>query len=366
MEHVVEQQEAIANDTTELAAVAGPSGHGADGASGAGAKEHFVWIDYLKALGIVAIVIGHARLPVAVVTWLHSFIIPLFFVVSGYLLKPGALAEPFARFFDRRVKRLIGAYFLFGAIAAAQAVVMSSFGAEKAGLLETLATRAGAVLYGSGSFPGGDPRLLDPVALWFFPALITSVCLTWGLLRLEPRVAALLFCGMALAAFVGRDLALPWEIEASLAAAPLLAFGHLLRQRNWLQPVFRLPVAVAPLLLVAGWVLAGWNAPMDFRLSRFGLTPLYYLAAALTLLGLLRLVARLPANPLVLRLSAATLFIFPTHQIFFWLVDTVARELAQLSEASMYGYAYTLTKSLITLAVLAGSYPWVRRWLPGL
>lgn len=367
MQNVVEHQKHPAIEAAVSNAAVGAPERAASGTQGvAVAKERYVWVDYLKAFGIVAVVLGHAGLPTALGNWLHSFILPLFFVTVGYLMTPGAFADPFARFCARRLKRLVGAYFLFGAIAAGQAVVMSSFGAEKAGVLDTLLARTVAVLYGSGSWPGGDARLLDPVALWFFPALITSACVAWGTLRLSARVAAVLFGGMALGAFVGRDLALPWEIEASLAAAPLLVFGHLLRQRNWLLPVFQWPVVAAPPLIVCGWLLAQLNAPMDFRLSHFGITPLYYLAAAASLLGLLLVVARLPANALVLRLSAATLFIFPTHQIFFWVVDTAARELARLPEEFMHGYAYAVAKSLLTLAVLAGSYPWVKRVLPGL
>lgn len=330
------------------------------------ANRRLAWIDYLKALGIVAVVVAHTRLPDILWPWVHSFVIPLFFLVSGYLLPARAFDAPWAQFFDRRLKRLVWAYFLFGGLAIGQAAIKSRFGAEQEPLGESLLGGLQAVLYASGSFPETHPLFLEPVALWFFPAFLSSAAVTWCVMQLAPRVAAALFGAMALGAFAGRDHAWPWEIESALAAAPLLTGGYWLRQREGLRSVQTWPLVLAPALLGGGWALALLNAPMDFRLSQFGFTPAYYLAAAMSLLGLLLIFARLPENRFVLRLSAATLFIFPTHQLLFWFFDTVARRFLELPEALLHSYAFTLPKSALALALLAGIYPAVRRRLPWL
>ena len=52
--------------------------------SGGGNREH--WIDALKGIGIILVVIGHVSLGNNLVKWIYSFHMPLFFALSGYML----------------------------------------------------------------------------------------------------------------------------------------------------------------------------------------------------------------------------------------------------------------------------------------
>lgn len=48
--------------------------------------NRIVWIDTLKALGIIAVVVGHV-VPGTLAKIIFSFHMPLFFFISGFLFK---------------------------------------------------------------------------------------------------------------------------------------------------------------------------------------------------------------------------------------------------------------------------------------
>lgn len=52
-------------------------------------KERVNYIDYLRAIGIVLMVLGHIPLSDAFVHYVHGFHMPPFFVISGYCYKAG-------------------------------------------------------------------------------------------------------------------------------------------------------------------------------------------------------------------------------------------------------------------------------------
>ena len=57
------------------------------------------YLDIAKGLGIFLIVLGHNNIPIALYDWIYSFHVPLFFIISGYLLKNQTLGETIVKGF---------------------------------------------------------------------------------------------------------------------------------------------------------------------------------------------------------------------------------------------------------------------------
>ena len=51
--------------------------------------QRYDYIDYLRAVGIILMVLAHIPLSDSFVHYVHGFHMPLFFVVSGFLFKGG-------------------------------------------------------------------------------------------------------------------------------------------------------------------------------------------------------------------------------------------------------------------------------------
>lgn len=67
------------------------------------------YIDYIRTIGIILMVLAHIPLSDAFVHYVHGFHMPLFFVVSGYCYRAGHL--------KKTVKKLLIPYFAFSTLA---------------------------------------------------------------------------------------------------------------------------------------------------------------------------------------------------------------------------------------------------------
>lgn len=50
-------------------------------------EKRIDWIDYAKAIGIFLVVVGHTYAGNALTNWIYSFHMPLFFFLSGTMLR---------------------------------------------------------------------------------------------------------------------------------------------------------------------------------------------------------------------------------------------------------------------------------------
>ena len=49
-------------------------------------SERYTWIDCIKGIGIFLVVLGHIYKDNYIGLWIYSFHMPLFFMLSGYLM----------------------------------------------------------------------------------------------------------------------------------------------------------------------------------------------------------------------------------------------------------------------------------------
>lgn len=54
-------------------------------------KNRIIYIDLLRTIGIVLMVLAHIPLSNSFVHFVHGFHMPLFFVISGYLYRGGGV-----------------------------------------------------------------------------------------------------------------------------------------------------------------------------------------------------------------------------------------------------------------------------------
>ena len=316
--------------------------------------NRYPWIDHLKALGIFLVVAGHTALPDSTHRWIYAFHMPLFFLISGFLMSPGGFDVSLRDFFVRRVWKLVKLYFVFGLLGVAMYcyVFKNDFS-----LSDALRGRALSWIYASGSKNGSED--LYPLVLWFFPGLISGLLIAFGLWKIPPGVWRIPgFLGVFAAGFLMQDMALPWEIESACIAAGFLGLGHAIRIRAWdgiLQVAGNKWVPLALVALSVGSFLAVSNQnAMDIRAAEIGNPFLAVPACLLLIFSLSVLCMRLPASKIAAAVAGATIWIFPTHTLAFPYVDRLAAKFAPMRDALAAGDAwYGWTKALLILAATA-------------
>jgi fucose 4-O-acetylase-like acetyltransferase len=247
--------------------------------SAAPARGRWLWLDALKGIGIIAVVIGHVidRDAARMVFLWHM---PLFFFVAGLVLKPDADGRRFAR---EKALRLLVPYAVFLVLLSGpdvRAVASSGGGRE---WLAFLASRlaGGKTLYGWLA------------AFWFVTCLyLTQLVVNACVVRWQPRTVSVLMLAMLVLAYANQWLLprawLPWGANVVLFAAPVVYLGvrlrpHLDARAWWLA----LPVAAAALVLVFMHLL---DAP-DMKYSRYG-TPVLALVLGMGVVAALVVLSR--------------------------------------------------------------------------
>lgn len=258
------------------------------------------WIDVLKGIGILAVVVGHITYNRALVAQIFMFHMPLFFLAGGWLHDA---AVPQRAFLLAKARSLLLPYACFVLILWPLELLMS-------------APAIGWTMLAEPMLLGG--RLLTGAAgvLWF----VTCYFLTQQLVHFLLRRCALPVC-VAIAALMlaGAYLLpawpLPWCADVVLFAAPLYLIGYAargVRLDRW---------TALWLLLAVGAVLlnvAGFANTLDLKAGAYGL-PLVTLASALAVVALLAVLAQWieagVAGRVLAAIGAASMTIMFLHQL---------------------------------------------------
>lgn len=283
-------------------------------------NQRLDFIDNVKALGIILVVLGHiADTPALLVTLIYSFHMPLFFFVSGFLLAPHRVEEPLPLNLQRLARTLLTPYTLFFAISLVfwlltrnlgdRAIKFANFGLQDA-------------LWGFLTGRSVDIFINSP--LWFFPTLFVCAAIYFFARRL---MSARLACGLSVVMAVlifniinPRAEQLPWGLDIAWMALVFYATGHWLRVEKILQPKIAglsLKECFVIIALCMAWVsLALWQGRVDLALGNFGAQPVLYMACAGTGIGFFVLLARrVPTSAPARWLSDNSLVIFPLHAL---------------------------------------------------
>ncbi|MBR4454990.1 MAG: acyltransferase family protein [Solobacterium sp.] len=189
-------------------------------------RKRTAWIDAAKGLAIVLVIIGHT---VPSGSFAHniifSFHIPLFFILSGYTLKPASSWADFFYSMKRDAAHLLIPYVLSGLVIALVRIFYRHLIP-----LEVMKNTLQALVWASGTGDG----VHEPIgALWFLVSLFTAKQIVNGL-------------------FTAYKNDVEQRAPYVIAIVSVLGFGIGMFDWNWL--IFNFDVSMA----ASGYVLAGY------------------------------------------------------------------------------------------------------------
>lgn len=307
------------------------------------------WIDSMKAIGIVLVVLGHTTgLPEAIRNQIYAFHMPLFFWISGFLLSDAKLRTPLVPHVRLTARSLLVPYLVFALGSLAYWAVSHRYGS----LAQT--TFREAV---SGIWIGHGPALFINTPLWFFTAMFLLVVLYRVLSGwLDERALLVLLALLAVPGVLltRPDARLPWNADLVAVVAIFYAVGR--RSAPWMtaQAFARIPLwAWIPALAV--WVfLVQFNGEVNLNRSLFGQWPvLFYFNAFVGIYLLAWLCHALPVTVVTRWLAHNSLIIFPSHVVFFGLFTAVGVLVFGLrstfKDAGIYCVPYTVAAILCAM-----------------
>ena len=195
-------------------------------------------MDIAKGIGILVIVLAHswfvATYPDVLYPILASFVLPLFFFLSGVFFKP---EQPFVEMAVRKADSLLKPFFFTMLLYVTVRSVLRG---------QPLLPDIGGVLYATA-------QTIPWQALWFLPHFWVAILFSWVVLRLIQRLPLAVSCLLTLVPLLIGIWMLPWfwqlpvtlgehtwilpglpfSLDVTLISSACFIYGYLLR--NWLR-----------------------------------------------------------------------------------------------------------------------------------
>lgn len=285
-------------------------------------EKHLEYIDMVKGIGIILVVIGHSTyVSENTLTWLASFHMPLFFLVSGILFAhKGSMKEPFGAFLKKRFCGMMIPYFWFSLIYIGVDYYYLYAHPE---LITQEFINAAALQAVS---------LFGISVLWFLPAIFMGELCFYGLVKKCPGwLLAVLGAVFVWLPVIGKKwiessinmeekLFLTWLgnfLMALLRIFPAVVFlligygAYYLLGRVRLKPMWEIVIGIACMLLNAA--VAFTNGRVDMHYLVFNNLFYYYLGACSATLGLILIFRNVKSLWLVAFLGSNSLIVMLTH-----------------------------------------------------
>lgn len=292
------------------------------------------WLDAARGIGMIAVVAGHILVGPPQGS-LYLFHMPLFFLLSGYVIRPKDTPATTAK---RRASQLLLPYLCWLILIGLPSII----GSLRSHDLSRL-----------GDLAFGGSRLAGPLGVFWFPtALWAAIVLYAAVDRLPgkgPLIAAAIAYGLAvLRGLLLPNLEVPLAFDAALFIVPFLKLGTLSRTHEWAERKLVLVGLAAIYIVAAVGVLAKLiplDQVLDVKRARYGipiLSPVIALGGSAMAILLAKYSGPLQA-PLA-HLGRISLLVMFVHQVIQLRVDAV-------------GLHHPIARIVVAIAIPIALYP---------
>lgn len=201
-------------------------------------QQRIRYWDIIKAIGIIAVIIGHAPTSVAVTKTVYSFHLMLFFFAAGATFAPknSESFETLSRFTGKMVLKNLRLFFTYNCIFALLHNLFVSMG-----ILESSAYTLGNIVKAALlSFTFYAPESYEG-AMWFVPVLMVSLIIMGAILLTTRRLKnakianGVIFALSAIFAMLlyQHEITLAYFLQVSFLALPITFVGYLYSENRF-------------------------------------------------------------------------------------------------------------------------------------
>lgn len=287
-------------------------------------SQRFSIIDVAKGIGILFVVFAHVNFTPELLTYIYSFHMPLFFILSGMVFN-GEKYNTFFAFFKRKFYTLICPYFFYYILAMVIKFVIDIF---VSGISSELFKDYG--LYFVQMFLAQNSSVVVNDPLWFVPCLFVAEMLYYFLSKLEPT-RRILVCVLisAMGWFLESGILpwncsyIPWSIDTAMFAVTFFAIGHVfsssvrkffsMLKNCRFELVILVSILVACLLMLLPICAINGKISLGSKILNNGF--LVYLSGMIGTVGILCASACLTNNRFLLYCGRNSLFIMAIHTL---------------------------------------------------
>ena len=310
--------------------------------------ERVVWLDVLKGIGIILVVLGHVSSNQIIYQWVYSFHMPIFFFAAGWLYKKKTILEDLKHRFDT----IVIPYLAFGFLVLLYwELIEKRFRTASMSLIEAIV----------GILRGQYEYLEFNVHLWFLPAFFVTV-IFYNILRniggkklayTMSIIMSLVFCFFTLPS-------LPWGIDRVFKYIIFFVLGDVLSEnqtKHFTEKIaMSLKVGCTFILFI-----------INFGLAYYGLTTgvMWYVTATIGVTACVMLSMIVDYAKVIQYLGRISLVVLCVHgPIYRIITKLVSMSLHMSTDAVRKDFLCTMVIVAITLAICSAGYEILSRYMP--
>ena len=266
------------------------------------------WIDMAKGYGIILVLIGHLNIPI-ITPLLYTFHIPLFFFLSGYVLKTD---YSFKSYLSKKIQKIIIPYF-FLMIPMIFANLLFEYGSPFS--FNNLQTETCQFLIQERH-----------TAIWFLSCLFVLNILIYPILKIPDIIIqyGLVFFISILGLLLWRTgiNSLPWNCDAAFVVLPFMYSGYIIKTKGIINKIniFNRPFAfffffITCLCGFINYKYTGWR--VDLFYSLYEIEPLSYINSFVGIMTMI-IVSKITKNYAIKYIGHNSILYFAWHQTILY------------------------------------------------
>lgn len=252
-------------------------------------KCRIEWIDIVKGIGILLMVIGHAGVSSQIKVWIYGFHMPLFFISAGYL---------YSMFDDERYGKLGFSYMLRHKAEAylIPYTVLFFVNLFIQTMLELLKNRGGGYSvsttfrYLLAGVYSHDTAMPNCAPLWFLTCLFVAYIFFWNLITKKKMITQIIWGVIYMAsliilyrveAYYGITQ-LPWHIDVALIASLFMLVGYYMHKcENKIDKIKKYLIIICLFIFMAGSIIIFINGRINMVQNQYQNIILFIIGAAM-------------------------------------------------------------------------------------
>lgn len=231
-------------------------------------------IDLLKGIGIIFMITGHIEFGTIYDKWIHSFHMPMFYIISGFLFY--AKDTQILNYMKRKSKSLLTPYFVFSILHYLLWILICFF-KNDISLLNLLNPIKHIFFINTSGMPISG-------ALWFLTSLLIVEIIYFILFKFfsvyKRRIIIIIFS--VLGCIIPKYFRLPFAMDTSLMGLGLFEIGYTLKKENLTIDNKYFPFFI----IFIGSIICFINGYVNVRNGEYANIILYYICAVLMTIGL--------------------------------------------------------------------------------
>lgn len=323
------------------------------------AKSRLEFVDIAKGIGIMIVCFGHSGAEDVVISWIGGFIVPLFFILSGYMYKDKGI--PVGKDLYNKGKKLLKPYFFFSVVLL---LIYKRFAWND--IVGVFYSRYCLYTYHAPDNIFFMKATNSP--MWFLTAMFATFPLFYIIMKNEKYIKWIALSYLLITwGCTFLPILLPWSLDVVFIMAIFMYIGVLFRRQ---ENLLNKPSYIYWLIIAAFLILCKVNGEPNPSVRELGNSLLLYMITgvlgSISMMWICKHLEGKPLSGLLADIGRHTLVIFCLQIFIFHQINRVIYGMIHLPAEGIWLYTAALFKVIVASIICMYISKLMMRYMPWL